>query len=152
MPRYKAKPLAEGKLRSSERPFYFRVLLWHTQDDYEAILKCQNDGTAAMCVTDVWIAEADGRAHVRPKLGEIHFVSGSWDINIVAHEAQHAILHRLRYLTPGPDLVIPDQMPGWDVEDEEVIAYEAGAWVEALCAWLTNNDPQSPYPKSLFDR
>ena len=31
-----------------------------------------------------------------PKLGEIHFLKDNWNMEVVAHESQHAILHRSR--------------------------------------------------------
>jgi len=145
-------PLAKGKMRSNNKTHYYLIFLWETQDDYERAAGVTSSGTIALCVTDTYVCEDTGAGRVVPELGALHFVSGSWNVNDVAHEVQHAILHRMRYLDPLPPLVLDELQPSWDQDDEEVIAYEAGAWVESALAWLTNNDPRSPYPAKLFDR
>lgn len=144
--------VAKGKLRSSSAKHYFNVLLWGTQDDYERAAEAERGQTVAMCITDTMTDTETGAITVNPKLGEIHFVSGTWCVNTVAHECQHAIIHRMRYLQPGPAKVLNEFAPDHDTNDEEIIAYEAGSWVEACMAWLTNNDPASRYPKKMFDR
>ena len=144
--------IARGKLRSSAGRHYYVVYLWANQKDYEKAADVDKSDTVAMCVTDSYVNEDKTEVEVRPKLGELHFVSGTWCINTVAHECQHAILHRMRYLDPSPALVLDELSDAYDPEGEEVIAYEAGDWVEACMAWLTNNDPASPYPAHLFDR
>lgn len=143
MPR--VKPLQHGRLRSSAKPHYYRIFLWDTQEDYEAALGIKGKETIAMCCTDTWQHE-NGMAMVKPKLGEIHFVSGTWSLGTVAHELTHAVLHRLRYLEPGPERVLCELREGHDPEDEEVIAYEMGDWYDAVVHWLQTWDPRTPYP------
>lgn len=145
-------PMAAGRLDSSLPGYHWHVFLWPDQAMYEAAADVRKSGTNAMCCTDTWVDETTGRHFVQDRLGEIHFVSGLWDVNTVAHEVQHAILHRLRNLTPGPQRVIDENAPTYSPEAEEVIAYEAGDWVEALLVWLTNEDPASPYPRNVFER
>lgn len=145
----KIKPIQHGRLRSSTKPHYYRIFLWDTQHDYEANLKVERQSTVAMCVTDTWTDE-EGNLLVKPKLGEIHFVSGTWSFGTVAHEVLHAALHRMRYLEPGVERVMDEMRPGHDPEDEEVIAYEVGGWVEAVIRWLAKYDPRHPYPGLLF--
>ncbi len=144
------KPLAKAKLRSNDRRHYYHIFLWATQEEYEQAAKVEGEGTLAVCITNVW-ADEHGNATVNPKLGELHFVSGTWCVNTVSHECLHAILHRLRYCNPTPLQVLDEHAENYDPDDEEVIAYEMGDWVEAAMRWLTNTDPDSPYPKSTFD-
>lgn len=146
-----AIPLAHGKLRSRLKPYHYLVYLWGDEESYEEAAGAVGEQTRAVCITDSWVDD-NGQALVLDKLGEIHFLSGSWDVNTVAHEATHALLQRLRYLAPGPDRVLNEMSPDYDEEDEEVIAYEMGDWVEALLSWLSAQDPASPYPKTLFQR
>lgn len=148
--RIKAQPIAVGKLRSNTKPYYYKVFLWKDRADYEEAAKPEKpDVTTAMCVSDLYIRD-DGSWEVHPKLGEIHFQSGDWDVNIVSHEVLHATLHRTRYVAPFTDAVMNDLAPSFDSEDEETIAYEHGAWVESCMRWLTNTDPRSIYPASTF--
>lgn len=149
----KRAPLCQGKMHSAVRRHYYRIILWANQDDYEVAVSTsgKHSGTTAMCITETW-SDEDDVCFVNPKLGEIHFVSGTWDVNTVAHEVQHAVLHRLRYISPGPERVLEEWRPDWDNEDEEAIAYEAGDWVEALLIWLSDNDPESPYANNVFRR
>lgn len=142
--------MLEAKLRSSNRRNYYKLKLWPTQDDYEIAAKVEGADSRAVCLTETTVDD-EGNVVLRPKLGEIHFVSGTWDVNTVAHECTHAVLHRLRYCEPGPRAVLDEFAEDYDQEDEEVIAYEAGDWVEAVLCWLTNNDPASPYPKNVFN-
>jgi hypothetical protein len=147
----KVLPLAVGKLPSNTKPYYYKVFLWKNRADYEAGAKPGKLGvTTAMCVTDVYTNDA-GEWEIHPKLGELHFQSGDWDVNTVAHEVLHATLHRMRYVAPYVPAVMNDLAPDHDPENEETIAYEHGAWVECCMRWLTNNDPKSLYPKKLFD-
>lgn len=147
----KNKPLSSGKLPSSNKINYFRVFLWSNQADYEAGAHPDSTDTTALCVTDSYRDNETQVITVRRMLGTIHFVCGSWGVNTVAHECQHAILHRMRYLTPTPDQILPEWDENHDADNEEVIAYEAGAWVESCLTWLTNTDPQSPYPAGTFN-
>lgn len=145
------QPLAKGKLFSRDGVHHYRVFLWGGQAAYEQVVDARGENTRAMCITDTWVND-DGEATVFAELGQIHFVTGSWSVNTVAHEATHALLQRLRYLHPGPTRVLDEQSESYDAEDEEIIAYEMGDWVESLLNWLTNADPAAPYPKSLFAR
>lgn len=152
MARSKVVPLAKGKLKSLYGKHYWTVFLWSSQKDYETSAEVDVPDTAAMCITHTHRNLNDGSFYVKPKLGALHFVSGHWDLNTAFHEVTHAILHRMRHLHPTPAMVLDDMSDAYDPEDEEIIAYEAGSWGEAVISWLTNMDPESPYPKSLFDR
>lgn len=136
------EPVAKGRLDSSEEPFHYLTFLWATQDDYERAAGAERGNTRAMCITDTWLCERTGEAIVRPKLGEIHFVKGSWSVGTIAHEVTHALLHRLRYLAVKPETVIPELSDDYLSANEEILAYEAGNWVESLHAWLSRHDPE----------
>lgn len=135
------EPIAKGRLDSSEAPFYYSTFLWATQADYERAAGAERGNTKAMCITDTWLCEVTGEAVVHPKLGEIHFVKGNWNLGTIAHEVTHALLHRLRYLAVRPETVIPELTEGYRAANEEILAYEAGHWVESLHAWLSRHDP-----------
>lgn len=147
----KPKYVAKGKLPSNNGKNYYHIFLWGTQDDYERAAQVEKQRTLALTITNTYESE-DGTLSVAPKLGELHFVSGTWDVNTAAHEVQHALIHRMRYLHPTPAMVLNERDPEHDSEDEEVLAYEAGAWVEAVLCWLTRVDDASPYPKDVFER
>lgn len=155
---YKSKftPLASGKLRSSCRPYYFNIYLWPDQASYETAIDIDPDlvdATMAITLCDTMVDEVTGATVILPKLGEIHFVSGNWDVNTVTHECTHAILHRLRYVGGGPKAVLASTGDTRSDDDpEEEIAYEMGAWVEAALVWLSRVDDNSPYAADLFVR
>jgi hypothetical protein len=142
-------PLAQARLISSNPEHFWIVFLWEDQDAYEVGAGVSNSQTLAVCMTEM-LQDDMGNYIVAPKLGSIHFVSGTWSINTVAHEITHAVLHRLRYMEPKPAQVLQEMSPTYDPDDEEVIAYESGDWVEKVMIWLTDSDPKSPYPAGTF--
>lgn len=76
-----------------------------------------------------------------PKMGEIHFIAGQWDTEVVAHELQHAILHRLRVLCPSYRAILERD----EIEEEEEVCYEFGRWFSNLYRWLWDIDPSSKW-------
>lgn len=143
------EPIASGVLTSSKAPYEWHVFLWRNQADFIKGANPEKKASRAMCLTDTYLDE-DQNPCVVSKLGEIHFVSGNWTVNTVTHEVIHGLLHRLRYVEPTWEKVIPEFSPEYDISYEETIAYEGGDWVEVLLSWLTENDPESKYPASFF--
>lgn len=142
-------PMAQARLRSNDGEHFWIVYLWPDQQAYERGAQIPAAHTQAACITDTH-QDQMGNYGVLPKLGSIHFVSGSWDLNTVAHECTHAILHRMRYLEPRPAKVLQEMHPAYDQNDEERIAYDAGDWVSEVVRFLSRKDPESPYPHELF--
>lgn len=140
MARLQAAPVGKGKLKGLYDKHYFVVYLWKTQADYEKAAEVEQPNTIALCVTDTHCEIDTGLKFVEPKLGALHFVSGTWDLNTVAHEVTHAMLHRMRYLHPVSELVMEEDAPDFDPDHEEMIAYQMGAWVEACWDWLNKTD------------
>jgi len=107
-----------------------------------------NEGeTMACCVPAKWITDfRSGQNNVMPMLGEFHFVKDDWSMLIVAHEVQHAIVHRMRVLTPFAwEAMAQDKISGGGYRGaltyEELLCYEAGRWVNDLYVWLWDFNP-----------
>lgn len=132
------KLVAKWKVKSSALPYYFHVFLWEDRESYlqntvgsERSLGCVNLAP--------WLelnAGASFRKHVRPKLGEIHFIKDVWNMNIVAHELCHAIIHRIRTIGPSMSDVV-NQVGG----SEEEVCYEFGRWMDCLYRSLWDVNP-----------
>lgn len=143
--------LARGILSSSLRGYFYELFLWDSIESFaNGTHSTPNDTMRGCCITYT-SEDLEGNLSVSSCLGSIHFISGRWTLSTLAHEIQHAVLHRLRYLEPGPACVMDESSPTYDYSDEEVIAYEAGDWAEDLMAWLTAADPNTPYPPHLFN-
>ena len=137
----KSKVVGQFKLPASRKPYYFTVVLW---DDIESLrdyfdVNGPTDGeTLAMTCFEPWhVDDSTGNVYINPKLGEIHFARDHWSVNIIAHEVQHAIIHRMRLVWPPAHLILLDEY----ADAEEEIAYETGNWTESVFRWLHQQDP-----------
>lgn len=129
------------KLTSSRKPYYFQVYLWsdlkHLREHFDIE---PDDETLAMTCFEPWYVDQDtGSVYINPKLGEMHFARDNWSINIVAHEVQHAVIHRMRLIWPPAHLILLDDY----ADAEEEVAYETGHWVERTHRFLTKHDPHN---------
>jgi hypothetical protein len=116
------------------KPHYFHVYLWNTLEDMHKNVEDPTPDTMAYTSYGLKIVEfipkgitTIEKETVHPKLGEIHFVKGKWDLEIVAHELCHMLLNRLELLEPSIDKVF-NQKNGVD----ENICYEHGQMLASL--------------------
>lgn len=133
----RSKIIGVYKLRSARKPYYFQVYLW---DDIKSLRDYfeTTDETLAMTCFEPWYIDDDtGNVYINPKLGEIHFARQHWNVNVVAHEVQHAIIHRQRLIWPPAHLIALEEY----ADAEEEVAYECGHWVSKTYTWLLGLDP-----------
>jgi hypothetical protein len=128
------------KLNSSRKPYYYNIILWndinHLKDYFE--INQPGNETLAMTCFEPWLVDGEtGDVYINPKLGELHFARDHWNINVISHEVQHAIIHRMRLIWPPAHLILLDEY----VDAEEEIAYETGNWIEKIHNFLWSNDP-----------
>jgi len=128
--------VAQAIMRSSRRPHYWHVFLWR---DRAAMLmnttQTDEHTQACHCSCPILVDPESGDLLPGSKLGEVHFVTGDWDIEVVAHELQHALIQRLRCLCPSPRSVVDE------IEAEEEVCYEFGRWFAHAYRWLWDVDP-----------
>lgn len=127
-------------ISSSRKPFYIQVVLWKEQSDMLChIGEPEETGIQAVTLFDTYVENpiTGENSPTSYKIAELHFVSNMWNINVVAHEVFHAIVHRMRIMYPGAALLPYEQY----ADAEEEIAYELGNWVQKVFTWLFNNDP-----------
>lgn len=73
----------------------------------------------------------------KPKLGELHFVKSDWNLEIIAHELCHALIHRLRVVNPlYKQMVLNEEL------NEEDICHEYGMWMIFLYSEFQRLDPK----------
>ena len=138
--------LAKWKMKADGR-HYFHVFLWKTQKSFIANA-CDVDTTTLGCAnlacTMIRVHE-DGTEDIviRPKLGEVHFIKDQWDLEIVAHELCHALIHRIRQIKPSFKNII-DQ----DGRSEEDICYNFGAWVNEIYNHLWKVNPNKKWKRT----
>lgn len=135
-----SKLKAKCKLYCNDKRHYFHVFLWKDQESFDNNTLGNRPGESRGCVNLApSIIECIGdkeREIIRPKLGEIHFISNNWSLEIVAHELCHALVQRLRMLkTPTIQQVINQEN-----SSEEDICYEFGAWVDKIYRFVWEND------------
>lgn len=114
--------IAAGSFSSLRPGMRIRAVLWRSVDALRRALGL--DGAAA------FVPVADG-----PTLGELHFAAGQWDLEVVGHEVQHAVQHRIARL--GPER---HRLAGQDPGAEEEVATEAGRWIASVSRWLHQTD------------
>jgi len=121
--------------------YYIDMYLWGNRDALEAnAAHCDKDTKAAFCSMPYRVRiNEDGSEDlkVKPKLGELHFVKDDWNMEIVAHELQHALAHRMRVLEPFAQQVMDqDDSHDYIKSAEERFCREAGRWFDELYRWL----------------
>lgn len=147
--------IARGKLYCSQERHYLFIYLWESLEkmrqgsfasngvlmDYpDGRLGGKDHAIAHFSPCDVWLADGsnDEIPHRnRPLIGELHFVSGEWNEEVVGHELMHAALHKMRCLEPRFDK-IRDQSG----TAEEEICLEVGEWFRSAWEFLWVNDPK----------
>lgn len=97
------------------------------------------DKTAACAVHAPFFVRQDGatgpfKVSAPHRLGELHFIASSWDMEIVSHECYHATTNICRLLHIDPLI---------DIMYEEAAAYIHGELVDMVYRWLWDVDPGS---------
>jgi len=87
-----------------------------------------------------------GQHNPAPHLGDIHFVRGKWDLEVVTHECLHAIAH----YTASRGLVPLGSLDSDMTKDEEPKCYLMGRLVDQIYRELWVADPAThpSYPNS----
>lgn len=111
-------------IESSER--FYEVYLW---DDEIALQKYLDDKKGGKTL-GLTCNEPREALRSKNKIGEIHFASGCWNMNIVAHECLHATFNIMRLL--GLDYA--------QVENEERICYFHGELTQGVYRWLSSQE------------
>lgn len=150
---------ASVRLRSYLRPYYLNIYLW--KDGKSLVDNTDINGLGEYGYTEIedatlgcfcsnrYFKNPDTKKlRVKPLLGEIHLISKEWTTEIVAHELQHAILHRMRVLKPHAREVIKQaRSKYWKGNSEEDICYDFGKWFDELYSWLWKNDSYGKHAK-----
>lgn len=155
-----SKLVAKWKLKAGKK-HYYHVFLWKTEKDfYKNTEDTETHGSCACVNFSPTIVEMykdkntnttepkkkvayKEKTIIRPKLGEIHFIKDKWNLEIVAHELCHAIMHRIRQLNDNGQEIMEQEE-----EKEEEICYEFGAWMEVLYRELWEINPPFEYKKT----
>lgn len=150
---------ASCRLNSYLRPYYLNVYLWKNQksllDNTDArglgedgYVDIESTTLGCFCSTTYFKNPETKKIKVQPLLGEIHLISKEWTTEIVAHELQHAALHRMRVLQPYAREVIKQvKSKRWNGHAEEDICYDFGRWFEELYRWLWKKDAYGKHAK-----
>ena len=143
----KERLLSKLWLPSAFSRHYWHAYLWMDRDALVANTIGMNDRTMACCVPAKWVTDfRTGQNNVPPMMGEFHFVKDDWSMMVVAHEVQHAIIHRMRVVTPFAwEAMAQDPITGGGYRGaltyEELLCFEAGRWVNDLYVWLWDFNP-----------
>jgi len=130
--------ITKYKLKAGDK-HYFNVFLWENQAAFDKNtldnIPKKSLGCVNMAPSIIEFDKGNEREIIRPKLGEIHFISGKWTTEIVAHELTHALMQRLRMIEPKSNDVIEQ-----NGDSEETIAYEFGRWFDQIYRKLWEDD------------
>lgn len=152
----KAVIKASIKLKSHWKPHYISVYLWNDSLSYSKhqhgsslnVIKKVDAELGCFCSNKYFQDEQTKRLRVNPLLGEIHLMLKKWTTEIVAHELQHAILHRMRVLPPFSREVMKQvKSKIWNGHAEEDVCYDFGKWFEELYRWLWKVDAYGEHTK-----
>ena len=136
-------------LRSNEKPYYWHVYLWKDVDalydnvgsDVSGKVDGGNYCMACHCAVPVLVDPETKQLVPSPKLGELHFVLGEWDMEIIAHELLHALFYRMNTLGDCVDRV------SLDMHKQEPVCYEFGRWVDEVYRKLWAVNPNRKWRK-----
>lgn len=130
--------VARADLKVTGSRHYFQLYLWRDLISFRA--NSMDNEKAVACVnfepTIIEFSNNTENEIIRPKRGEIHFVVGKWNIEIVAHEIGHALIERMRLFPPHADAIIEQT-----ADAEEEICHELGQWVDNVYRWLWEHNP-----------
>ena len=130
--------IIKAKVKAGKK-HYFHAFLWEDKESFDAnTYDGSGHGVVGLCNLAPTIILYNGKTEkkiIRPKLGEVHFIKGKWDLEIVAHELCHALIQRLRMILPNAEQVVEQEC-----DYEEDICYEFGAWVDEIYRLLYEND------------
>ena len=128
---------------SAGKKNYFHVFLWPSQETFDQNTYDNKPGESSGCVNlappyiEVYKDGTTSEEMIRPKLGEVHFIKDKWDMEVVAHELFHALMHRLRFVKPSAEDIM-EQVGS----SEEDVAYEFGRWVDKIYRKLWEKDSE----------
>lgn len=113
----------------------WRVYLWESCDYLDS--KFDETGVAACHSPMPYFYKVDEygnfvKSRTSPVMGELHFVSKNWDIEVVSHECCHAMF---AYLSSHGVFDYRTKM-----EVEEVYCYLLGDLTRKVYLWLYNKD------------
>lgn len=141
--------VAETEIRAEkDRPHRLHAYLWSSVEAMHANTHLAPGSNAIACfcpaLTRVrYLGRGLSRHAVYkpfPLLGELHFVAGRWDTEVVHHELTHAALARLRAFG-----LIPE---GMDMDEhEEPFCYVLGQWTDRVYRWLWKMDRNQRRPR-----
>lgn len=90
------------------KQYYFHIYLWKNITAYYSntphtiypIITKEKISHSLACMLPCTCSSFNNKTIIPNKLGEIHFIKNKWNIEIIAHELQHAIIHKIRLLPP----------------------------------------------------
>ncbi len=128
------------KIFCNDKYHYFHIFLWKTQKAFDENTLDNIPKESAACVnlapTIIEYSNKVEKEIIRPKLGEIHFISKKWSLEIIAHELCHALVQRLRMIKKPTLQQVIEQYE----DSEEEICYEFGSWVDMIYRLLYKDD------------
>lgn len=148
-----SKCIRQWTLKATERPYYWHVYLWEDTDALYANVGSDvadnrspnHTCNACHCAVPTLVDQDTLQLVPDPKLGELHFIKGKWDMEVVAHELLHAMFHKLNTLCICPKEVSED------IDKQEPVCYEFGRWANDLYRKLWGADPNPKWEKEPAD-
>lgn len=128
---------AKFPVKAGSTGHYWNVFLWpecepmwaHLNDEERLCTGCHHP-------RPYYIDVETGARCPKPLLGDIHFVKGRWDMEVVAHECLHAVSYFIEAKgTP------PFGDPKCGMQQEEVYCYAFGKLVDGVYRGLWDRDP-----------
>lgn len=115
----------------------WRVYLWKTHEDMEKQSVDDTSGAGAYhrSITYTIALDRNGellKSNTAPVMGELHFVSNSWNVEVVSHECCHAMF---LYLASHGKYDFHTSM-----EEEEKYCYLLGDLTLQVYRWLYDKD------------
>lgn len=128
--------LSRAKIFIGHGGRYYMAYLWDDRNSMHENATTDIDGEMGdgLCCHAPYLCmiQEDGMRRRFPrKLGEMHFLQGKWDMEVVAHECFHATNHTCKAFGVNPQE---------DIEQEEFAAYVQGELTNQAYKWLWDVD------------
>ena len=137
----------------SRTHLYFKVIIWRTQDDLQAVRNTLRPRNEMPKLCDGFCHRFQNRSCDDKCIGEIHFCADRLEISTIAHECVHAAVGYAEWIRPSDNDASADSRDLVSANEavDECIAYSAGFMTEGII-WNIRREKLKVKPVDKTDK